>query len=155
MQMVFVRLFLAFFWLWLISYPAVASDVYVVDGDTITIENISYRFWGIDAPEKGQICFRRWKEYQCGIEARDALIDFIDGREVVCEPLEVKYRIIAKCYAQGVDIAAYMVRIGYALDYKRYSGGAYHEEEKKARQEKAGLWIGKFDKPWDWRRKRD
>jgi endonuclease YncB( thermonuclease family) len=45
-----------------------------------------------------------------------------------------------------------MVWYGWALDYDRYSHGAYADEQLEAEQAQRGLWSGSFVPPWDWRR---
>jgi endonuclease YncB( thermonuclease family) len=40
--------------------------------------------------------------------------------------------MIAVCLVDGADIGSEMVRQGWALDYERYSGGAYADEQKAA-----------------------
>ena len=44
-----------------------------------------------------------------------------------------------------------MVEHGQALDWPRYSHGAYAQQQAKAEAAKAGIWVGKFEAPWDWR----
>jgi endonuclease YncB( thermonuclease family) len=38
----------------LAAFPAFAESVRVVDGDTLKVDGVTYRLWGIDAPESGQ-----------------------------------------------------------------------------------------------------
>jgi endonuclease YncB( thermonuclease family) len=38
----------------LAALPAFAEPIRVVDGDTLKIDGVTYRLWGIDAPESGQ-----------------------------------------------------------------------------------------------------
>ena len=45
-----------------------------------------------------------------------------------------------------------MVKSGNAVAYKKYSD-VYIEDEKFAKINKRGIWIGKFVMPWDWRKK--
>ncbi|MER9743800.1 excalibur calcium-binding domain-containing protein [Mesorhizobium sp. M0187] len=48
-------------------------------------------------------------------------------------------------------MAAWMVESGQALDWPRYSHGAYSEQQATAEAAKVGLWGGTFQAPWDWR----
>jgi micrococcal nuclease len=41
-------------------------------------------------------------------------------------------RCVARCYLDGVDISATMVRAGVARDCPRFSGGRYAEAERRA-----------------------
>ncbi|SVA87710.1 uncharacterized protein METZ01_LOCUS140564 [marine metagenome] len=45
-----------------------------------------------------------------------------------------------------------MVEFGHAVAYVRYSK-KYLSLQRKAKNEKRGIWSGKFDMPEDWRRK--
>ncbi|PWJ87392.1 excalibur calcium-binding domain-containing protein, partial [Mesorhizobium loti] len=53
--------------------------------------------------------------------------------------------------ADGTSVAAWMVEHGQALDWPRYSHGAYAGQHAKAEAAKVGLWAGTFQAPWDWR----
>jgi micrococcal nuclease len=57
------------------------------------------------------------------------------------------------CFLGERDINAELVRSGLALAYRAYDN-RYAREEDAAREEKVGLWQGRFDEPWDWRRGR-
>lgn len=130
---------------------AAVSDVRVVDGDTLEIDGTVYRLNGIDAPEHGQRC----GTWNCGTEATDALVEIVKGREVGCDPVsEDGYgRIIATCYADGVDIGGEMIDKGMAWAFLRYSD-AYVANELNAKSEEEGVWSGNFQAPWDYREQR-
>lgn len=133
----------------LLSTPAHAADLSGIatihDGDTIRIGDTRIRLWGIDAPELRQTCARRGSQYQCGIEARDALAKYVEGWEVVCEPRGKSWdRIVAVCKIGGVDIAAWMVWQGWAVDWKDYSGSVYSMEQYSAAEADRGIWAGPF-----------
>ena len=52
----------------LAAFPAFAESVRVVDGDTLRVDGVSYRLWGIDAPEAHQACADAWPAGQsCGV----------------------------------------------------------------------------------------
>ena len=45
----------------------VQGEAKVIDGDTLIINNIRIRLFGIDAPEKNQICKSNYyRDYNCG-----------------------------------------------------------------------------------------
>ena len=61
----------------------------VIDGDTITINNVKIRFSGIDAPEKNyygqtQFCKGPKGVWACGKKASSKLKKLINGQEVQC-----------------------------------------------------------------------
>ena len=78
------------------------------------------------------------------------------GREVVCQVKDVdRYeRTVAQCSAGGVDLDERMVRTGNAVEYRRFSKGAYNAAEAQARADKLGIWSGRFMLPEEWRRER-
>ena len=62
------------------------------------------------------------------------------------------HRFVGDCRrADGNSVAAWMVEHGQALDWPRYSHGAYAAQQAKAEAAKVGLWVGSFQAPWDWR----
>jgi len=119
------------------------------------VKQIRIRMEGIDAPESKQWCLTEsGKEYPCGKEATEALEEFIGDKEVLCDSQgRGKYgRIIAFCYAGKEDLNQLMVRYGHALAYRKYSK-KYVKDEDVARNNKAGMWAGEFQKPWIWRKR--
>lgn len=130
----------------------------VIDGDTIEIAGQRIRFHGVDAPESRQSCRdARGREYRCGTIAANALDDWLaQSRPTRCEERDVdRYkRVVAQCFrADGAEVNAWLVRNGYALDWPRYSQGAYAAEQRQAQTALAGMWQGEFEKPWEWRRR--
>ncbi len=130
------------------------STVRVIDGDGLELDGESYRLWGVDAPELDQRCRRDGASYACGERARAALVRLVEGRVPECETLyEGPWgRSIARCSIDDGDLGGAMVRAGWALDFERYSDGAYADDEEAARVAERGLWAGQFIQPWDWRR---
>lgn len=127
----------------------------VIDGDTFDLAGERIRLWGVDAPERDQVCEGAAGDpYMCGQDATRALAERTAGAPVACAPQDFdRYgRTIARCQAGGEDLGASMVRAGHALDYTRYSRGAYLGDELKARRAKVGVWQGRFTRPENWRR---
>ncbi|TGP86378.1 thermonuclease family protein [Mesorhizobium sp. M2D.F.Ca.ET.223.01.1.1] len=128
----------------------------VIDGDTIEIDGQRVRFNGIDAPESKQYCDdAKGFEYPCGRRSAEALDSFLAAsRPVQCTFVtwDRYHRFVGDCRrADSASVAAWMVEHGQALDWPRYSNGAYAPQQAKAKAAKLGLWAGKFDAPWDWR----
>ncbi|MEM7470267.1 MAG: thermonuclease family protein [Pseudomonadota bacterium] len=97
----------------LVALPAYAQDTArIIDGDTVEQDGITYRIHGIDAPEFGQKCGRS----PCGKLAVEAMAVLAEGKRLECESLDQDGygRTIARCYADGLDIGAEMVRLGQA-----------------------------------------
>jgi endonuclease YncB( thermonuclease family) len=142
----------------LISVPAAATIIVgqasVIDGDTIGIQGMRVRLFGIDAPESAQTCLDAVdKVYRCGQQAANALAAFIGSQTVSCEQRDVdRYgRTVAVCRAGDVDMADWLVRAGLALDWPRYSKGAYAAAQTAADGKQAGMWRGPFVEPWLYR----
>jgi len=105
---------------------------WVIDGDTIVIDQIHIRLWGIDAPELN---------HPWGKKSRSAMIGLCMGQVVRAEiePPTTYDRVVAKCYlADGRDLSAELVKIGLAIDWAKYSGGIYRHLEPEGIRKK--LW---------------
>lgn len=128
----------------------------VTDGDTIRITDTRIRLHGIDAPESGQSCEdAAGRLYPCGGRAANALHALVGQQTVSCQRKDTdRYgRMVGVCelLATGTSLNAYMVRSGWALAYRQYSGD-YVVDEQAAREKKIGLWQGRFVPPWDHRK---
>ncbi len=131
----------------------------VVDGDTLIVEGVKprIRLYGIDTPEKKQTCEDEdGRRYLCGGRAAEALAEILgrNGRVRCTEEDRDRYgRIVAECRTRdGTVINEELVRRGWALEYDAYSDGRYGAAQASARRAKRGLWAGRFEAPWDWRR---
>ncbi len=62
------------------------QDLQVIDGDTLQSGGDIVQLYGIDAPELGQLCWRRNEPWQCGVEAAFALQKLVQlsGLAVTC-----------------------------------------------------------------------
>lgn len=119
---------------------AALADIRVIDGDTFDREPYRYRLWGIDAPESAYVCP---DGYPAGREATRVLGALLSNSQVSCEDMgRDRYgRVVARCFAHGQDIAAIMVREGFAWDWPRYSRGYYSYQQDTAQSGRVGLWA--------------
>lgn len=125
----------------------------VSDGDTVTVddhgEKRTLRLYGIDAPEKDQ-------EY--GMESRQYLYNRIFEKGINIDFISKdRYgRDISVIYMNGENINEAMVKEGYAWWYQDYAKEdlQYREYEKKAREDRKGLWSRKNPvPPWEFRKR--
>ena len=138
------------------SHPNYCVKVTAIsDGDTFKgltsdRQEIRFRIYAIDAPEKKQAFGNRSKEY---------LSDLIFGKTVriiVQKKSDLYKRPVVWVYtSDGKDVSAEMLKAGMAWHYSRFdSTEKYKENEAKARSGKKGLWNDLNPiPPWEFRRK--
>jgi endonuclease YncB( thermonuclease family) len=143
----------------LLLQPAIASAADVTgpakirDGDQVVIGSTRIRLSGVDAPSVDQLCLNNSGErWTCGVAARDELVKHAENKSWTChtQRIDRRGRQVARCEVDGEDIQKWLVKSGWALSYVRFSH-EYDEDEKAAREAKAGMWQGAFIAPWDWR----
>ncbi len=130
--------------------------VIVLDGDTFIMQlsdssRISVRLRGIDAPEAKQ---------QYGRESKKFLQKLIEGKNA---KLDVRYkdiygRTVGYVWLNGENVNLLMIKEGLAWVYREFLDRPYviefYEAEKKAREQRKGLWKQKKPlPPWEWRRR--
>ena len=145
----------------------ITGTAIVTDGDSIKINNNRIRLVGIDAPEINQQCKLKENgdEYPCGKWSKRSLKSFVEGSDVTCfyNELDRYKRILGVCYrgnqnsvavkkkVKDLELNSYMVRLGNAVAYKKYSS-KYVDDEKYAIENNYGMWAGEFEMPWDYRK---
>ncbi len=118
------------------SHPSkyeVQGSAYIVDGDTLVIQKIQIRLFGIDAPEMN---------HPYGIKAKWALVSLCKGQAVRAEFTEEDAygRTVAICcLPDGRDLSAEMVKLGLAIDWPKFSKGRYSSLETPNVRKK--LWL--------------
>jgi len=134
----------------------IAGRASVIDGDTIEIHGERIRFNGVDAPESAQLCAdAAGRMYRCGARAADTLAGWLAAASpTTCKFVERDQygRFVGNCTrADGASVQRWLVRNGYAMDWPRYSNGAFSGEQSAAKAEHVGIWQGQFVLPWKWR----
>ncbi|MCP5085805.1 MAG: thermonuclease family protein, partial [Rhodobacteraceae bacterium] len=125
----------------------------IVDGDTLILDGTRYRINGIDAPEAGQKCTSdRGKSWACGDAATNALYEMTVGRTATCKKLatDICNRIVARCAADGNDLAQEMVARGLAWAFLKFSD-EYETVQDEAKQARLGIWQGEAQPAWEFR----
>jgi endonuclease YncB( thermonuclease family) len=131
----------------IVTNSAVAQTI--TDGDTLKQGGLTYRLWGIDAPEAKQVCADGWP---AGSLATTRLQALTAGRSIVCQEKDRdRYgRIVAICRVSGEDLGAILVREGLAWAFMRYSSD-YVGAERQAKAAKLGVHAHGCEPPWEWR----
>ena len=158
---------LIIFLIWISNVVAeeVSGIPKIIDGDTIHINDYKFRLEGIDAPEMRQQCkkeflkissiigFSFYKDYTCGKVSRKKLITKINKSEIKCiSTTKDRYkRYIATCFKGKTNLNQWMVRNGFAIAYRKYSK-KYVSDDEFAKENKLGIWQGKFIEPEKWRK---
>ncbi|SDE58436.1 thermonuclease family protein [Rhodospira trueperi] len=136
-----------------------AGSACIEDGDTLHIDGRraygkcrggqEVVLYGIDAPELEQTCLHDAREWPCGLQAASTLLRLTLDRTVTCEGNSWNRdgALIAVCHVDDVELNHTMVRLGLAVS----DGTRYAREEGAARAEHAGMWIGTFERPAEWR----
>ena len=140
------------------SLPAVAATmvsgpVEVLEGDLLRVGGQTVRLYGIDAPEKGQMCAGPKREHDCGHIAATGLMDLTAGVErVTCEILGKAFdgNPIARCIdPQGFDLSRQMLYTGWAFATPAASVG-FHQLAEDAQSARRGMWKWQVMRPWRW-----
>ena len=142
----------------------ISGNAQIIDGDTIKINSKKIRLHGIDAPEFKQMCkkpystiifFTFTKDYPCGKISTQKLQKKINNKVITCKILDIdRYkRLIGECYKRNLNLNSWLVSNGYAVAYRKYSK-KYISNEINAKNKKKGIWQGKFEMPWEFRRKK-
>ena len=138
-----------------LTYFDVKSDeIKIIDGDTIHLNGEKIRFSGIDTPEIKQTCTKNNEIINCGIQAKELLVEIIANNKIICirEGMDQYKRILAECFVNDLSLSSYLVKNGYAFAYRKYSK-KFIADEDYARSNRLGMWSMNFEYPWDWRKK--
>ena len=135
------------------NYDYCVKVISVSDGDTfrgLTEDNeeIKFRIFGIDAPERYQAFGNKSKQY---------LSELIFNETVGIKIQSIDYfnRQVVWVYTpDGKDVSAQMLKAGMAWHFKKYDQSKeYASLEKKAQNSGVGLWRDKnATPPWRFRR---
>ena len=153
-------------WVCCFSFPAYASDQgapfptsigsgSALEGDLVSINGNAVKLWGIDAPDLGQTCFSKFgQSFDCALASKNALATYIGQSQITCyiRGKNSHGQQIGTCGVGGADLAALMIRDGYAMSFRGLNVH-YDRLQAFAQARKRGLWDGRFEAPWIWRSK--
>lgn len=130
------------------KYKYVSGYAYVIDGDSIKVNNTEIRLLGIDAPELLQSCGAD-NNTPCGKLAKQHLIDLIHHQTVKCyyKKFDRYHRVLGLCFAGKTALNKQMIKDGWAVSYYLFK-----KEEKLAKTNKLGIWKAPFEIPSHWRK---
>jgi endonuclease YncB( thermonuclease family) len=132
----------------------VRGNANVTDADTIRINDLSIRIFGIDAPEGNQWCTSaEGGTWPCGKVASMRLNELANAGQLTCTGNEYdRYkRLLARCaVADGRDLGGVLIDEGLAWAFVKYSED-YVAQEKLARGRRIGIWQADTQTAWDFR----
>ena len=135
------------------NIPQIQSQARVLTADTVEINGARLQLYGIDAPEMNQSCANaRGRSYRCGQEAADWLKSWIRDYPLSCRIMGQSQNgtYVGVCSLGEYDLGAALVNAGWAVA-NRQESEVYVPYENAARNNRNGLWSGRFYMPWDWR----
>ena len=142
----------------LFATPAVANQITgpaeVIDPTVITVDGQRIMLFGIDSVMRKQNCTIDGKIWQCWAAALRALEILVDQGPVTCDAVgepDIYGRLLARCNINGQSLNEQLVRKGYAVARPSETSD-YVAAEAAAKEEKLGLWQGKFLMPAEFRR---
>ena len=126
-----------------------ASAQTVLDGDTIRYNGLKVHLWGVDAPEKGQVCADGWP---AGRMAEVYLAELVKGGRLSCDlkNTPTQETVFAVCKVDGQDLGAALASQGLAWAYLAQSD-AYAVPESNAMIAVLGVHAHDCMKAWEWR----
>ncbi len=130
----------------------IAGPARVIDGDTIEVDGVHVRLFGIDAPEKKQ---------PFGEKAKTNLSTLAYNRtaEADCRKTDRYRRKVCVVFVGNKDVGLEQIKVGMAWWYQQYSKeqsrqerSDYEQAESLAKRHRYGLWSGPNPTPpWEWR----
>ncbi|MGE0628098.1 MAG: thermonuclease family protein [Hyphomicrobiaceae bacterium] len=140
-----------------LSAPVLKGTAVALSGDSVRISGQVVRLSGIDAPEYNQRCSApngrrgRSRNWNCAAAAKQSLARLVRRETVECRlQSRVDGRQLARCTADGKDLAAELVRQGHVFAEPGVFS-TYGRLEQDARNEKLGIWRGTAERPTDFR----
>jgi endonuclease YncB( thermonuclease family) len=130
-----------------------ASDVRVLDGDTLRLGDQVLRLAGLAVPDRGRAsCLdATGQRTDCAAAAAEALAQLVQGRPVECrvQGHDRLGRALGTCRAGGMELNGSLIAAGWAL--ADATSPALLPLEAVARKSGRGLWAKGATPPESWR----
>lgn len=133
--------------------PTTSGSGMALEGDLLSVNGAAVKLWGIDAPDAGQKCrTKQGREYDCFMVAKNTMAGIIGKNQITCyiRGKDHNGQSIGTCAIQGLDLAALIVRAGWAMALRSLAT-QYGILEAEAQAKNRGLWAGPVEAPWEWR----
>ncbi|AWB06682.1 hypothetical protein A6A40_16600 (plasmid) [Azospirillum humicireducens] len=102
--------------------------------------------FGIISPDPELFCSENGRPWRCGQTAQAAIESYVGSKDIYCS-IELENKngdASATCFADGKDVAAWMVSEGWAFS-NRLQASRYISAEAEAKFAKRGLWRSLFN----------
>lgn len=119
-------------------------------GPSLKVGRHAFRLSGVEIPDQSTSCFTgKGLSWNCGRYVNNRLSDLIIGRKAVCTVSSGhETGAIGHCSIRGVsDIGLLALSEGLAVP-NRHSDSRYIRAALRAKENKTGLWAGRFDPFW-------
>lgn len=139
------------------SADTVTGAARSIDADIIMVNKQRVILWGVDAPERDQLCSINDQKWACWDGAKQALDEILARGDATCEltgapdPFGRRH---GTCTINGEDLGETYVRTGMARAYLEQTD-VYFAAEEAAKAGQLGVWQAgaKVDDPWVWRKR--
>ena len=124
----------------------------VVNSDYIKIDKQTIILFGVEAMERPQKCYINNELWPCWESGVRKLEEIVDLGETICfvKGKAKMNRVFAICETQNIELNKELIRSGLALARIKQSD-LYIDDQRYAKENKLGIWRGKFIEPWKWR----
>ncbi len=135
----------------------VSGPAKTVDADIIMVGNQRVILWGVDAPERDQLCSVGDQKWACWDGAKQALDQILAEGDTTCtltgtaDPFGRRH---GTCTINGKDVGEAFVRTGMGRAFVDQTD-MYLAAEEEAKAAGLGVWQAgaKVDDPWNWRKR--
>jgi endonuclease YncB( thermonuclease family) len=131
----------------------ITGEAKAIDSTTIRVGDQRVMLFGVDSVMRKQLCSLDGKPWRCWQAAVDTLQSLLDQGNVACDAVgeaDVYGRVLARCKVNDQDLNREIVARGFALA-RTSETTDYVAAETAAREQKLGLWRGKFAPPGEYR----